>query len=156
MVRVMATGTFDILHLGHIKYLEEAKKLGDELVVVIAHDENVKKRKHSPIMPQETRRKIVESLKVVDRAVNGKKGDMLEIVEEIKPDIIALGYDQDVDEKELERELKKRGLNVKVVRCSKYEGDDLNGTRRIIKKIIEKLETKELYVGEENEEDRDS
>ena len=149
MVRVMATGVFDILHLGHIRYLEEAKGLGDELVVVVAHDETVKKRKHTPIMPQEMRRKIVESLKCVDKAVNGKEGDMLDIVKEIRPDIIALGYDQRFDEKKLGEQLKKEGLDVKVVRCSHYTEDDLNGTRRIIRKIADRIASNELYSGEE-------
>ena len=149
MVRVMATGVFDILHLGHIRYLEEAKSFGDELVVVVAHDETVKKRKHNPIMPQEMRRKIIESLKCVDKAVNGREGNMLEIVREIKPDIIALGYDQRFDEKKLEEQLKKEGLDVKVVRCSHYTEDDLNGTRRIIRKIADRIASNELYVGEE-------
>ena len=149
MVRVMATGVFDILHLGHIRYLEEAKSFGDELIVVVAHDETVKKRKHNPIMPQEMRRKIIESLKCVDKAVNGREGNMLEIVREIKPDIIALGYDQRFDEKKLEEQLKKEGLDVKVVRCSHYTEDDLNGTRRIIRKIADRIASNELYVGEE-------
>ena len=156
MVRVLATGTFDIIHLGHIKYLEEAKSLGDELIVVVAHDNTVKRKKHNPIMPQEVRRKIVESLKPVDRAVNGKDGDIFEIVKEIKPDIIALGYDQDFDEKELEKKLREMGINAKIVRCSKYSEDDLNGTRRIIRKIADRLKAKELYTGEEDEKDRNS
>ena len=149
MVRVMATGVFDILHLGHIRYLEEAKGLGDELVVVVAHDETVKKRKHTPIMPQEMRRKIVESLKCVDKAVNGKEGDMLDIVKEIRPDVIALGYDQRFDEKKLGEQLKKEGLDIKIVRCSHYTEDDLNGTRRIIRKIADRIASNELYSGEE-------
>ena len=156
MVRVLATGTFDIIHLGHIKYLEEAKSLGDELIVVVAHDNTVRRKKHNPIMPQEVRRKIVESLKPVDRAVNGKDGDIFEIVKEVKPDIIALGYDQDFDEKELEKRLRDMGINAKVVRCSKYSEDDLNGTRRIIRKIADRLKAKELYTGEGDEKDRNS
>ncbi len=161
MVRVMATGTFDILHLGHIKYLEEAKNLGDELVVVVAHDDTVRKYKHTPVMTQDIRRKIVESLKPVDRAVNGRKGDIFDIVMEIKPDIIALGYDQRFDEEELSDELKKRGFNIKVVRCSKYSGDDLNGTRKIIRRIADRIAAnekiyKESYEGEDSEEDRNS
>jgi FAD synthetase len=145
----MATGVFDILHLGHIRYLEEAKSFGSELVVVIAHDETVKKRKHLPIMPQEMRRKIIESLKVVDRAVNGKKGDILDIVKEIKPDIIALGYDQRFDEEKLKERLMKEGLNVRIVRCSHYTEDDLNGTRRIIRKIGDRIASNELYSSKE-------
>jgi FAD synthetase len=148
MVRVMATGTFDLLHLGHLYYLEEAKKLGDELIVVVANDETVRKNKHNPVTPQEMRRKLVEALKPVDKAVIGYKDDFLKVVEEIKPDIIALGYDQKFDEEKLKNELEKRGLSVKIVRCSKYSGDDLNGTRRIIRKIADMLNEKELYKGE--------
>ncbi|HEX08343.1 MAG TPA: FAD synthase [Thermoplasmatales archaeon] len=148
MVRVMATGTFDLLHIGHLYYLEEAKKLGDELIVVVANDETVKKNKHNPVTPQEMRRRIVEALKPVDKAVIGYKDDFLKIVEEIKPDIIALGYDQKFDENEIKETLKRRGLNVKIVRCSKYSGDDLNGTRKIIRKIADMIYNKKLYRGE--------
>ena len=148
MVRVMATGTFDLLHIGHLYYLEEAKKLGDELIVVIANDETVRKNKHNPVTPQEMRCKLVEALKPVDKAVIGYKDDFLKIVEEIKPDIIALGYDQDFDEEEIRNALKRRGLNVKIVRCSKYSGDDLNGTRKIIRKIADMIDNKKLYRGE--------
>lgn len=147
MARVMATGVFDLLHMGHLYYLEEARKLGDELIVIVASDETVKKRKHMPIMPQEVRRKLVEALKPVDKALVGYSGDPLTIVGEINPDIIALGYDQEM--KGLEDELKKRGLKAKVVRCNKYEEYDLNGTRKIIQKIEEKIEKKELYKGGE-------
>ncbi|MHC1569016.1 MAG: adenylyltransferase/cytidyltransferase family protein [Candidatus Syntropharchaeia archaeon] len=156
MVRVLAAGTFDIIHLGHIKYLEEAKSMGDELIVVVAHDNTVRRRKHEPIMPQEVRRRIVESLKPVDRAVNGNDGDILEIVKEIKPDIIALGYDQGFDENELKRRLKKMGMDVKVVRCHKYAEGDLNGTRRIISRIAVKLASKKLYGGKLDEGSGDS
>ena len=71
MVRVMASGVFDILHPGHVMFLREAKKLGDELVVVVARDSTVMKFKHKPIMPENVRRFLVESLKPVDRAVLG-------------------------------------------------------------------------------------
>jgi len=141
----MASGVFDLLHIGHLYYLEEAKKYGDELIVVVACDETVRKKKHEPIMPAEERRKLVESLKPVDKAVIGYEDDFLRIVEEIKPDIIALGYDQHFEG--LEEMLKKRGIKVKIVRCGKYNGD-LNKTRKIIEKIRTR---KELY---KNEEDR--
>ena len=75
-------------------------------------------------------------MKPVDRAFLGKEGDMFEIVREVNPDVIVLGYDQAFDERKLETELDKRGLRARVVRLSKY-GEDLNGTRKIIKKIID-------------------
>ena len=136
MKRVMATGVFDILHTGHLHYLNEARKLGDELVVVVATDATVRKRKHEPITPEAMRVELVSALKPVDKAVLGKEGDMFEIVAQLKPDVIALGYDQRFDEKKLEGELKARGMKVKLVRLGKYE-DDLNGTRKIIKKVID-------------------
>lgn len=137
MVRVMATGVFDIIHLGHLHYLEESKRLGDELVVVVATDTTVRKRKHEPITPQKMRCELVASLKPVDRAVLGKEGgDIFEIVKEVKPDIITLGYDQPFDQQNLEKELAKRGLKIKVVRMPHLD-HDLDGTRKIINKITE-------------------
>ncbi|MFQ6059761.1 MAG: adenylyltransferase/cytidyltransferase family protein [Thermoplasmata archaeon] len=135
MVRVMASGVFDLIHLGHIHYLQEAKKLGDELIVVVARDSTVRREKHEPITPEEFRRELVESLKPVDRAVLGGEGDMFRIVEEIKPDIIALGYDQSHDAEKIAQELKRRGLEVEVVRLGELDGD-LGGTRKIIKKVV--------------------
>ena len=120
------------------------KKYGDELIVVVACDETVRKKKHEPIMPAEERRKLVEALKPVDKAVIGYEDDFLRIVEEIKPDVIALGYDQHFEG--LEEMLKKRGIKAKIVRCGKYDGD-LNKTRKIIEKI---RSMKELYKNEEN------
>jgi len=131
----MASGVFDILHTGHVHYLSEAKKLGDELVVVVATDATVRRRKHEPITPEKMRLELVSSLKPVDHAVLGHQGDMYEVVAELRPDIIAIGYDQTFDEKVLERELAKRGLDAKVVRLSRYS-EDLTGTRRIIRRII--------------------
>ncbi len=136
MTRVMASGVFDILHTGHVHYLIEAKKLGDELVVVVATDNTVRKNKHEPITPELMRLELVNALKPVDMAVLGDERDMFKVVEKIRPDIIAIGYDQTFDEKDLEERLAQRGMKVKVVRLSKFE-DDLNGTRKIIRKIID-------------------
>jgi FAD synthetase len=136
MTRVMATGVFDILHTGHLHYLMEAKKLGDELYVVVATDATVRKRKHEPITPERMRVELVGALKPVDHALLGKEGDMFEIVNQVEPDIIALGHDQQFDEAELEKRLRERGMMTKVVRLGRFE-DDLNGTRKIIQKILE-------------------
>lgn len=137
MVKVMATGTFDILHMGHIYYLKEAKKLGDTLAVVVATDSTVRKLKHEPINPQEIRLNLIKELKMVDKAYIGYEDDIYEIVKEIKPDIIALGFDQIHNENEIKIQLKKRKINTKIVRLPEFKGgSDLEGTRRIISKII--------------------
>ncbi|MEM0448665.1 MAG: adenylyltransferase/cytidyltransferase family protein [Methanomassiliicoccales archaeon] len=136
MTRVMATGVFDILHSGHLHYLQEAKSLGDELYVVVATDATVRRRKHEPITPERMRVELVQALKPVDKAILGGEGDMYETALKVRPDIIALGYDQAFDEHQLQEELRRRGLEVRVVRLSKHE-DDLNGTRKIIRKIVD-------------------
>ncbi len=141
MVKVMATGTFDLLHMGHIYFLKEAKKLGDTLCVVIATDTTVRKLKHEPVNPEKIRLDLISELTVVDEAYLGYENDMYTIVKEVRPDIIALGYDQIHDENKIKDEIKKRNLSAKVVRLSEYKcGSDLDGTRRIIQKIISAYE----------------
>ena len=138
----MASGVFDILHTGHISYLEQAKALGDELYVVVASDNTVRKNKHEPITPERMRVRIVSALKPVDVAMIGNdSGDMFAILDEIRPDIIVLGFDQKFDENNLSEELKKRGFNIAVKRADQ-SGEDLEATRAIIKKIRERIDLK--------------
>ncbi len=141
MVRVVATGTFDIIHPGHIRFLEEAKKLGDELIVIVAREKNVR-HKPKPIIPEEQRRRVVEALKPVDRAILGDEHDMFKPIMELKPDIIVLGYDQHFDEKKLEKELRKRGLNTKVVRIKVKEECEFCSSTRIIKRIVDVVKSR--------------
>lgn len=134
---VMAAGTFDLLHLGHLHYLQEAKELGDRLVVVIACDQTVREHKHEPLMSDEVRREMVAALKPVDEAIVGGTGDPYDTVEEVDPDIIALGYDQRHEEERLKRELTIRNMDdIEVIRLSHHDYD-LDGTRKIIRKIID-------------------
>ena len=137
LVRVLASGVFDIIHLGHLHYLEESRSLGDELVVIVATDNTVRRQKHEPITPESMRLELVQGLKPVDKAVLGKDGqDMYEAVLELRPDIIALGYDQHFDPNKLKNDLHDRGLDVDVVRMPHLD-HDLDGTRKIISKVIE-------------------
>ncbi|MBS3817746.1 MAG: FAD synthase [Candidatus Thermoplasmatota archaeon] len=146
----MVGGTFDILHLGHLHYLEEAKSLGDELVVVVACDETVREHKHEPLMNEEVRKEMVEALKPVDKAVVGDEEDKFNTVEEVKPDIIALGYDQRHEEERLEKKLKERGLeHIKIERLSHHE-HELDGSRQIIRKIIDWYSMKKELEKEED------
>ena len=137
----MATGTFDLLHLGHIYYLKEAKNLGDRLAVVVATDSTVRRLKHEPINPEKIRLELIKELKIVDEAYLGYEEDMYEIVREIKPEIIALGFDQLHDEETIKKELKRRKIKARVERLSEFKGgSDLEGTRKIISKIISAYE----------------
>ena len=142
---VLASGVFDLLHLGHVKFLEEAKKAGGEnakLVVIIARDSTVEKTKgRKPIMSEDQRRTLVESLKVVDEAVLGYENfDIGEVIENIKPDVIALGYDQEEMEKEVRNYVDKHKVNVKIVRIGKFGEYTLDSSSKIKQKIIDKLD----------------
>ena len=138
MTRVMAVGVFDLLHAGHLHYMEQAKSLGDHLTVVVAHDDTVRKRKHEPVTGQDLRRRMVEGLKPVDEAVIGNPPNVpiFDILPDVKPDIIALGYDQEHAEERIRASLTDRGLgHIKVVRVEGLS-DDLDGTRKIIARIF--------------------
>jgi len=139
MVRVMAVGIFDLLHAGHLHYVEQAKSLGDELVVVIAHDETVRKQKHEPITSQELRRRMVEGLKPVDSAVVGNPPGVpiFDILITVEPDIIALGFDQKHSIDSIRKGLEEHGFGH--VQVTRVEGlsDDLDGTRKIIARILD-------------------
>ncbi|MBN2734308.1 MAG: FAD synthase [Methanomicrobiaceae archaeon] len=137
MVRVVATGTFDILHPGHIYYLDESKKLGDELFVIIARDENIK-HKPKPVMPEDQRLFMVQSLKVVDNARLGAIGDMLKPIEEIAPDIITIGFNQYFDIENLQNRLDSRGIKAKVMKISGFDGEGFSSSRVIMQQILKK------------------
>ena len=120
MKTVMCFGTFDILHLGHLYYFEQAKKYGDYLVVVIARDKTKQKQKKEILFSERERLKLVQSLKLVDEAVLGNVDDHLKVIVEKKPDVLCLGYDQAVSEKELQQKLHSLNLNPAIVRIKPY------------------------------------
>lgn len=122
MVRVMAQGTFDIIHPGHLHYLRESAALGDELVVIIARDDRVGDRKDL-LMDEESRRQVVDALDVVDSAALGSDESIFDSVERFQPDVITLGYDQQFDIDQLEADLDGAGFpDIEVVRIGPYEG----------------------------------
>ena len=114
---VLAGGVFDIIHPGHIHTLNAAKALADVLVVAIATDKTAQKmKKMRPLHNQELRCELVSSLSMVDEAIVGHEEDIFETVKEVKPDIIALGYDQIHQEKFISDGCKRISLDVKIVR----------------------------------------
>ena len=114
---VLAGGVFDIIHPGHIHTLNAAKKLGDVLVVVVATDNTaVKMKKRKPIHTQEQRQELVNSLIMVDLCLIGQEDNIFKTVNHVKPQIIALGYDQAHQEKFITEGCKKMELDAKVAR----------------------------------------
>ena len=137
---VLATGVFDLLHPGHVEFLESSKKkggLGAKLVVVVARDKTVRKRKgRGPILAEQQRLELVASLKMVDKAILGHENmDMLGVLQEIKPDIISVGYDQQEIKKSLLRLLKREGLPIRVVQIGKFGHESLNSSTKLKNKI---------------------
>jgi len=103
MKKIMCFGTFDKLHPGHISYLEQARKYGDYLVVVVARDERVKKLKRKlPSENEKIRLDNLDKLDIVDKAILGNIENRYKVIEDEKPDVICLGYDQQVDIEKLE------------------------------------------------------
>ncbi len=135
MTKVLAAGVFNILHPGHLFFLEEAKKLGDELDVIVSSDAITKKLKKGFILPQEQRAEMVRALKPVDRVFVGDEKDPMKLISVIKPDVIALGHDQDIDEDWLREQLSALGSKARIVRIEKK----LEGGFYSSSSILEKL-----------------
>ena len=141
---VLATGAFDLLHYGHLKALEDAKKSGGKnsrLLVIVARDNTVEKRKgKKPTIPEEQRRALVESLKPVDKAVLGyEEMNMKAAILKLKPDVIAVGYDQDDILEAVNDALQDYVGKVKVVQTKRYGMRDLNSSSKIKTKIMKEL-----------------
>lgn len=136
MKRIVATGTFDLLHPGHLYYLEESRRLGEELYVIVARDANVR-HKPKPVLPEDQRLKMVAALKPVDHAVLGDLHDMFRPIREIEPAIITIGFNQHFDEEKIKGELLARSIPSDVVRIGQYPGDSCSSTSRIIRKVLE-------------------
>ena len=114
---VFAGGVFDIIHPGHIHTLNSAKKLGDVLVVVVATDKTAQKmKKRTPLHNQDQRKDLVGSLSMVDICIVGDEQDIFKTVDKVKPQVIALGYDQVHQEKFITDGCRKINLDVKVAR----------------------------------------
>ncbi len=114
---VMIGGAFEIIHPGHIHTIEGAKRLGDTLVVVLAADRTVTKNKgREPVTPQEWRVRLVSALRDVDVALPGGQGSIYDTMEKVRPDVVALGYDQKHNPQDIENEARNRGLKLSVVR----------------------------------------
>lgn len=122
---VLVGGVYDILHLGHLAALTEAKTFGDVLVVVVATDVTVEMQKgRRPVFPDEDRRALVDSLKPVDAAILGYEDVGMgyeQVIDDVKPDVIALGYDQDSLARTITELVKRKKLKIEIVRLSKFD-----------------------------------
>ncbi|MEZ3162582.1 adenylyltransferase/cytidyltransferase family protein [Halorubrum sp. RMP-47] len=138
MTRVVAQGTFDLLHPGHVHYLEDAATYGDELHAIVARRPNVT-HKPAPVLCARQRRDMVASLDAVDEAHLGDPADVFVPIERLDPDVIVLGFDQHHEEADIAAALADRGIDCRVERASgrepKYE-DELLSSGDIVDRIL--------------------
>lgn len=139
---VLATGAFDLLHYGHLNFLEEAKRAGGrnaKLIVIVARDRTVEARKGKrPVVPEDQRRALIEALKPVDDVILGFEDMNYEaVIEKLKPNVIAVGYDQLDIKRSVEEIIKKRGLRIKVFEARKFSEDDIDSSSKIKRRVIE-------------------
>lgn len=121
MTTVMAFGSFDGLHTGHMYYLHEARKLGKKLIVAIARDDGYWKPKPRYGFPEKERQKLVQSTHIADKVILGSKTDPLQRIKDQKPDIIALTQYHHVDRHLFQHMLKDMGLKTKVRMIRPYK-----------------------------------
>ncbi|MEI6222573.1 MAG: adenylyltransferase/cytidyltransferase family protein [bacterium] len=135
---VMATGVFDILHLGHIYYLEQSKKLGDKLYVVIARDSTAESKKGKPFNDEKTRMQVIKALHCVDEVILGDKDfekKHMNVIKKIHPNIVTIGHDQKHNPKEMsQRILDATNIRVMIKKIPKYRGK-FNKTSDILQQI---------------------
>ena len=123
-MKVLAFGTFDALHIGHLKYLEQAKQIASkgQLYVIVSRDINAEKAKGRTLVHDENERlAIIQSLRFVDVALLGEKENIFDSVKKVNPDIVVLGYDQQPSNDILKEKFIKNDIKAKVVRANPYK-----------------------------------
>ncbi len=134
--KVLVGGVYNLVHKGHELFLNKAKELGDYLVVVVASNRTASLTKKYPVLDAKTRKKNIEKLGIADKVVIGDEKDFIKVVRREKPNVIALGYDQKISEKELRKLLSKEGIDCEIVRIK----EELRGykTSKIMKRNLKK------------------
>ncbi len=133
---VMVFGCFDILHKGHLNFLEQAKHRGDYLMVVVGRDKTIKLVKgRKPFFSESQRKRQLKKIPVVDRVLLGSKHDKYAVIEKHKPHIICLGYDQKFFTENLEKKLRKRNVQARIFRMKPYR-KNIYKSSKIRKKLM--------------------
>ncbi len=139
---VMVAGKFDVLHPGHLNFFKQAKQHGDKLIVVLARDSTIQKEtKKNPCYAEQHRKEFLEATHFVDEVILGNEGPKTEIIKEIRPNIICLGYDQEINEEKLKAFIKDQGLKTKVIRLKPFKETLFKST--LIKKTVKFAQQKE-------------
>ena len=127
---VLVFGTFDIVHPGHLDFFRQARSFGDRLVVGLARDITVKKVKgRLPLHNENERKNALAQIDLINKVVLGDTKDYYQVLERVRPDVIALGYDQKIFVDKLADEIKKRGLAARVVRLKPFHPEKYKSSR---------------------------
>jgi len=146
--RILVFGTFDIIHPAHLRFLLEARNAVNcpkcDLVVIVARDSSILRIKgHKSIFHEDERLKLICGLRLVDSARLGNEGkDHYEVILELNPDYIVLGYDQVRNDQPLRDFIQKHNLSVEIARLPKFESGDLSSSSRVREKILEIINEK--------------
>ena len=140
---ILAGGVYDVLHLGHLAALSEAKSLGDVLVAVVATDVTVEVLKgRKPLFPENDRRALVEGLKPVDKAILGYEDvgfGFEQVLMEVMPNIVAFGYDQEKLENTVREIIERHKLQIQIVKLSKFDHEKYASSSSLRQKLSEEL-----------------
>lgn len=129
--KVLVFGTFDKLHPGHLNFLKQAKKLGGFLIVVVARDQTVLRVKgHKPIENEKDRLKNLKNIHLANQVILGHSSDPYQVIKKSKPDVITLGYDQNIFIDGLTCFLTKEKLKTKVVRLKPHRPEIFKSSLR--------------------------
>jgi FAD synthetase len=140
---VLAGGVYDVLHVGHLAALTEAKTLGDALVAVVATDitvEMLKSRK--PIFPEKDRRTLVEGMKPVDKAILGYEDVGMgyeQVLTDVMPDIVAFGYDQANLERSVREIIERHKLKIQMAKLSQFDREKYLSSTSVRQRFYEEL-----------------
>lgn len=121
MKTILIFGTFDILHAGHLSLFAQAKRLGGRLVVVIARDKTVRRVKgRASIHTEQERKAMLKHIDYINKVVLGDQSDVYKVIRRIRPEVVALGYDQKTFVRALKQKLAHMTPVPHVVRLKPY------------------------------------
>lgn len=139
MKKVLAFGSFDILHYGHLSFLRRCRALGDRLVVIVARDETIRKlKKREPFFDEKARLEMVRALRFVDEAYLGYPNwerDRFKVIRDHRPAVIALGYDQKESVRLIGKKLRELGMSAKVVRIRHIENKEIYKSSKALARL---------------------
>ncbi|OGM00369.1 hypothetical protein A2480_03910 [Candidatus Uhrbacteria bacterium RIFOXYC2_FULL_47_19] len=126
---VLVFGVFDLLHPGHIFFLEQARRYGDHLVVVVCRDDRAENSKgRRPVLSLEERLELIRALKSVDEAVPGDAPGEWSIITRYQPNIICLGFDQSTDRPEIQQQISALPQTPKIIKLPRRNGKELSSS----------------------------